>query len=309
MSQLAPTTSSDPKIWGPVLWKFLHIMAHNYPEHPTPQTKASSRQFFFSLRHLLPCEICRIHYSEFLAKRQPETDSAEALQEWLLSLHNEVSARTNPNSIPWTLNQLNETLRNCSTDPPKKLTFDNTRETKQAVNNHIIPDIQFSPRSKDRPHALFAAQQMHKKLSASRQRQSSMSKIDNVGNVGNVGKTNDTNELDKTSETQQAPPFVIRQDGIESYLGQTQKQSKIKSDSRIHRMYTKSEVIHNPYNSFNRKSMMPRNGRNLPVSQRKILQNSIRGKPKSSVSSIPSPTFAKSETSSGTKKTCGCKNK
>lgn len=98
--------SADPKIWGPALWKFLHSMAANYPVDPNPQYRASSRQFFYALRHLLPCEICRLHYSALIGKRQPQTESAQDLQEWVLWLHNEVNHRIKPGQPGWTLDQL-----------------------------------------------------------------------------------------------------------------------------------------------------------------------------------------------------------
>jgi len=98
--------SSDPKLWGPALWKFLHLMAASYPETPDIQYKASSRQFFYSLRHLLPCETCRSHYTQLLSIKQPQTDSARDMQEWVLWLHNEVNARVNPSAHPWTMDNV-----------------------------------------------------------------------------------------------------------------------------------------------------------------------------------------------------------
>lgn len=104
-------TSADPKVWGPALWKFLHSMAANYPHDPNPQYRASSRQFFYSLRHLLPCEMCRTHYSALISKRQPQTESAHALQEWVLWMHNEVNQRIKPDKPTWTMEQIKETYK------------------------------------------------------------------------------------------------------------------------------------------------------------------------------------------------------
>lgn len=109
--------SSDPAFWGPGMWKFLHSMAANYPESPPPQFKASSRQFFFSLRHLLPCEKCRGHFNTLLSKRAPDTDSAERLQEWVMWLHNEVNLRIKPHLQPWTMQQIKETYKSDSYVP------------------------------------------------------------------------------------------------------------------------------------------------------------------------------------------------
>lgn len=106
--------SSDPAFWGPGMWRFLHSMAANYPESPSPQFKSSSRQFFFSLRHLLPCEKCRGHFNTLISKRPPDTDSAERLQEWVMWLHNEVNLRIKPHLQPWTMQKIKETYKSDS---------------------------------------------------------------------------------------------------------------------------------------------------------------------------------------------------
>ena len=120
----SPENSTDPKLWGPALWKFLHSMAANYPQKPNPQYRASSRQFFYSLRHLLPCEMCRTHYSALLSKRQPQTESAHALQEWVLWMHNEVNRRIKPDSPTWNIGQVKEMYKpdaNANHDPTSHL--------------------------------------------------------------------------------------------------------------------------------------------------------------------------------------------
>jgi hypothetical protein len=120
----SPENSTDPKLWGPALWKFLHSMAANYPQKPNPQYRASSRQFFYSLRHLLPCEMCRTHYSALLSKRQPQTESAHALQEWVLWMHNEVNRRIKPDNQMWNIGQVKEMYKpdaNANHDPTSHL--------------------------------------------------------------------------------------------------------------------------------------------------------------------------------------------
>lgn len=94
--------NSDPKIWGPSLWKFMHLMADAYPETPNDAHAESAKQFFISLRYLLPCEKCRTHYSSLLDVRPPETQTGQKLQEWVLWLHNEINNRVSK-SKPWTL--------------------------------------------------------------------------------------------------------------------------------------------------------------------------------------------------------------
>jgi hypothetical protein len=105
---LDPLQSAKPKFWGPALWQFLHSMAANYPESPNAQYKASCRQFFYSLRYLLPCSLCRQHYSTFLAKKPPQVDNTNSIKEWVLWLHNEVNAQLGKKET-WTMETVDKT--------------------------------------------------------------------------------------------------------------------------------------------------------------------------------------------------------
>lgn len=99
------TFTSDPKEWGPMLWNFMHTMAANYPAKPTLQDKESAKQFFISLKKLLPCEVCRDHYTSLLLRNPPQIGTSESLQIWVLWLHNEINRRLG-NKPQWTLEQL-----------------------------------------------------------------------------------------------------------------------------------------------------------------------------------------------------------
>ncbi len=299
MSSSAHVDLSNPNIWGPVLWKFLHIMAFNYPENPNPQTKASSRQFFYSLRHLLPCETCRIHYNELISKRQPESDSAKSIQEWVLWLHNEVSARTNPNAQPWSIAQLNKSLfaaangigtatvtvplqdasLHCGNDSGKQ----ERSETNTVLSMKNTPQtngIQFSPRSKDKNYSFLIAQNLHRRLSASR---------------SSVTNANSKDPLSKSISVNSRPVMV-------------------KNSQKNAQMHQKNEITHAPYNNFNRKSMLPRNGgRSIQENRRGVYNIVQRGKALPLSNQNSSTTSTKCSTlnvdESGTKKSCGCKNK
>lgn len=298
MSLSVQTQSADPKIWGPVLWKFLHIMAHNYPENPNPQTKASSRQFFFSLRHLLPCETCRIHYNELIAKRQPETDSAELLQEWILWLHNEVSARTNPTSQPWTRSQLIESLKNISQHQQSDQTQIASLSSK-SQHTTTQSSISYSPRSKDTNLSLHLAQQMHKRLSATRQL--------------SIVKPEIQVATQEKQQTNIQPISLIRQQGTENSRSFHSGYGMRKDSHNNNNLHLKKDITHTPYNTYNRKSMLPRNARFINPQRKAKFIMTQRGKAIYSSQSINvnSATCANSTSkndNSGTKKACGCKN-
>ena len=105
-----PKSTHDPfdaSEWGPALWKILHTTAAQYPPNPTPQYKASCRQFFYALRHMLPCDVCKTHYTQLLSQRQPQVNSGTELQQWVLWLHNQVNKRIGAGGgKEWTMAQL-----------------------------------------------------------------------------------------------------------------------------------------------------------------------------------------------------------
>ena len=57
-----------PEVWGPQLWFILHIISFEYPENPTENIKRVYYDFYTSLKDILPCDLCKKHYREFLHK-------------------------------------------------------------------------------------------------------------------------------------------------------------------------------------------------------------------------------------------------
>ena len=83
----------DSKIWGPPFWFILHSISMNYPVKPSFNQKRHHYDFFFNLKYVLPCEKCRKHYSVLFQKVPitPFLDSREAIINWVIYIHNEVS--------------------------------------------------------------------------------------------------------------------------------------------------------------------------------------------------------------------------
>lgn len=85
--------SMHSKIWGPFCWHIMHIVTYNYPIEPTEKHKNTIKKFFTSLRYILPCIICRQHYSKKLVQH-PITrfyNDKRKLIEWCINMHNEVN--------------------------------------------------------------------------------------------------------------------------------------------------------------------------------------------------------------------------
>lgn len=85
----------DPRYWGPRFWFTMHTVAYFYPDHPTTTDMANAQNFFESLRTLLPCPGCSVHYTGLL-QRFPvyaHLSSRMQLMQWVNTIHNEVNRR------------------------------------------------------------------------------------------------------------------------------------------------------------------------------------------------------------------------
>lgn len=84
----------EPQEWGPSAWTFLHTVSFAYPDDPDEATRHSTRRFFETLQHVLPCANCREHYRDrfITAALRDPFQSRDALTRWLVALHNDVNA-------------------------------------------------------------------------------------------------------------------------------------------------------------------------------------------------------------------------
>lgn len=83
-----------PSVWGPFFWHTIHIVALGYPTSPTYSQKRAAKEFYESLRFLIPCPVCREHYTKHLEKMpiSPHLDRRDDLFRWTVNVHNEVNA-------------------------------------------------------------------------------------------------------------------------------------------------------------------------------------------------------------------------
>jgi hypothetical protein len=82
-----------PSVWGPIFWHTIHITAIGYPKAPTYAVKRAAKEFYESLSFLIPCPVCRDHYTSHLSKFpiSPHLDSRDDLFKWTVNLHNAVN--------------------------------------------------------------------------------------------------------------------------------------------------------------------------------------------------------------------------
>jgi hypothetical protein len=84
-----------PTAWGPFFWHTMHIVALGYPSKAAYSHKKAAKDFFESLQFLIPCPICREHYSQFLHEHPitPFLDRRDDLFKWTVLIHNEVNTK------------------------------------------------------------------------------------------------------------------------------------------------------------------------------------------------------------------------
>lgn len=87
----------SPDVWGPFFWNTIHLAALGYPSAPTYLDKKAAKDFYESLTRLIPCSICREHYTAHM-KELPisaSVDSRTDLLRWTIKLHNKVNIMLN----------------------------------------------------------------------------------------------------------------------------------------------------------------------------------------------------------------------
>lgn len=111
MSEPFPPIGMSPSVWGPILWKTMHIVTLGYPEKPTEHDKKAAVDFFESLVYMIPCPICKEHYKMTLEKHPiaSATGSRTELVTWAFVIHNKVNEQLQKPQL--TLEQYIQTLR------------------------------------------------------------------------------------------------------------------------------------------------------------------------------------------------------
>jgi FAD-linked sulfhydryl oxidase len=85
----------SPNYWGRQGWHFIHMVALNYPQHPTEEDKKNYLNFLNSLVSVLPCPICGVHFAENLKKNPPRLESQYEFFRWTVDVHNAVNISNN----------------------------------------------------------------------------------------------------------------------------------------------------------------------------------------------------------------------
>jgi hypothetical protein len=98
-----------PRVWGPLCWKFSHIVTANYPLKPSARDVELYHAYFKSLCRILPCRACRQEFCKVVQSstsplrltkallRQKPTDppgtARQRLFTWFVRVHARVNTR------------------------------------------------------------------------------------------------------------------------------------------------------------------------------------------------------------------------
>jgi len=91
----------NQNIWGPHAWFLLHTLSLAYPLDPCQKDKNNYEAFLKSFSKIIPCDVCKVHYSRNLKENPLRLDNRKELFEWLVDLHNEVNGRTGKRSYTY----------------------------------------------------------------------------------------------------------------------------------------------------------------------------------------------------------------
>jgi hypothetical protein len=94
--------SINPDKWGKDGWRFLHFVSLGYPDYPTEIQKEQYKNFFYSIKYVLPCRKCSEHYTENLNKYPLSDDilsNKNKIINWVIDIHNEVNKINNKNIV------------------------------------------------------------------------------------------------------------------------------------------------------------------------------------------------------------------
>jgi Erv1 / Alr family len=84
-------------IWGPNLWTILHSSAERIGTSTVKLPREELRIWtgvLSSLRHSLPCPICKKHFTAYFSATPLKTFNREFIRIWLYNLHCQVNDRT-----------------------------------------------------------------------------------------------------------------------------------------------------------------------------------------------------------------------
>jgi len=90
--------NTDPKLWGPHLWSYMHYSAANYPEYPSEKEIQDMVVWLKVLPVTIPCVSCKQHYGAYIENNKDRLyqicSSKNDLFNFFVDIHNKVNERS-----------------------------------------------------------------------------------------------------------------------------------------------------------------------------------------------------------------------
>lgn len=88
--------SIPPKKWGNTKWKSIRWTVECFPkEQPSEQEKRMYLDYFHAEGRVLPCEMCRNHFNNYLQRHPVDTSSRDSLKKWMYGLYKDTTKQPN----------------------------------------------------------------------------------------------------------------------------------------------------------------------------------------------------------------------
>ena len=84
---------APPDVWGPPAWCFIFHVIDEMDDYSS--NTEYYQMFFESLKGVLPCEECRMHYTKYIETNPPPVWSKKALRTWAENLRMSIRKRKN----------------------------------------------------------------------------------------------------------------------------------------------------------------------------------------------------------------------
>lgn len=90
-----------PQQWGPSIWYLIHSVAYSINDDDFfIKHKSLYLKFYYSLRRIIPCPICRGHFQSMMKNKDiNKCHSKESMIQWTISKHNKVNRRLKKKTI------------------------------------------------------------------------------------------------------------------------------------------------------------------------------------------------------------------
>ena len=96
-----PFATTDPRAFGPTLWKAFHMIAANFPSPPTKAAHQACVAFITALPYLVPCRHCGWDLGEFIKYNiDHEDDTDYNIRQGCFGFSNETGDFTEPCESP-----------------------------------------------------------------------------------------------------------------------------------------------------------------------------------------------------------------